>query len=524
MVYRVREGEEHLFADAGRTIVGHNLKPAARALFEAGHGIRGKLFDIMVASYLLNSSTRAHDLPSIALRELGKEIPVDATQTSLFGALDDARAAELFDIRDIYERFVAALSTDQELGLFEKVEMKLIPVLARMEMHGVAIDTDMLAVLSKEVVRDIDRITKKIWKEAGMEFNVSSSVQLRRVLFEKMQLPLFGIKKGKTGLSTAASELEKLRGLHPIIELIESHREFTKLQNTYIDVLPTLVNPDTGRVHTTFNQAVTTTGRLSSSDPNLQNIPIRTELGRKIRDAFVASPGSVLVAADYSQIELRIVASLAEDKTMIKIFEEGKDIHAATAAVVNRVPLEKVTKEMRSAAKEVNFGVLYGMGAYGLSSRTGMSQAEAEEFIRKYFEQFAGVKAYIDQTLKFVREAGYVETLFGRRRYIPELKASNFQVRSAGERMAVNMPIQGTAADLMKMAMISIDEKIHDTWNTIQDVKMILQVHDELVFEVKKGLEDEVAKTVKKEMEEVAKLRVPIEAHVSIGDRWGELK
>lgn len=518
-VYRVREGLEHLFADADRTVVGHDVKPLVRALFQNGHKSLAKLFDIMIASYLLNSSTRAHDLASIALRELGKELPADAAQTSLFGRSAESQAAELFDIQAIYERFVAALKDGEELGLFEEMEMKLIPVLARMEMHGVAIDHEMLKELSAEVARDISRITKKIWKEAGMEFNVASSVQLREVLFQKMQLPLQGIKKGKTGFSTAASELEKLRGLHPVIEMIEEHRELAKLQNTYIDVLPTLVNEKTGRVHTTFNQAVAATGRLSSSDPNLQNIPIRTDLGRRIRDAFVAAPGSVLLAADYSQIELRIVASLAEDETMMRIFDENKDIHAATAAVVNRVPLEKVTKEMRSAAKEVNFGVLYGMGAYGLASRTGISQAEAEDFIQKYFEQFAGVKAYIDRTVKFARKEGYVETLFGRRRYIPELKASNFQVRAAGERMAVNMPIQGTAADLMKMAMIKIDESIKNT-----DVKMMLQVHDELVFEIKKGLEEEVAILVKREMETVAKLRVPIVAHVAIGERWGQLK
>jgi DNA polymerase-1 len=342
-----------------------------------------------------------------------------------------------------------------------------------------------------------------------------------------MQIPTEGIKKGKTGYSTAASELEKLREGNPIIEFVEEHRELAKLQNTYVDVLPTLINKKTGRIHTSFNQAVASTGRLSSSDPNLQNIPIRTELGKEIRKAFIAEEGNVLISADYSQIELRIVASLAKDEKMIEIFAQGEDIHRATAAAINGVPLDKVTKEMRSAAKEVNFGVLYGMGAYGLSWRTGISQAEAREFIQKYFEQFSGVKKYLDQTLVFAKENGYVETLFGRRRYIPELLADNYQLRNAGERMAINMPIQGTAADLMKMAMVSVYAEIKNLKSKIQnhdDVRMILQVHDELVLEVKKGLEEEVGEMVKETMEQVAQPRVPVEVHVAVGTRWGELK
>ena len=288
--------------------------------------------------------------------------------------------------------------------------------------------------------------------------------------------------------------------------------------------LPKLIDKKTGRIHTNFNQAVTTTGRLSSSDPNLQNIPIRTELGKEIRNAFIAEKGHVLIAADYSQIELRIVASLAKDKKMIEIFEAGEDIHRATAAAINGVPLEKVTKQMRYAAKEVNFGVLYGMGAYGLAWRAKIPQWQAKEFIDKYFEQFAGVKKYVDETIASAREEGYVETLFGRRRYIPELKSGNYQLRAAGERMAINMPIQGTAADLMKMAMIRVHDNIKASKHTNKDVRMILQVHDEIVLEVKKGLEKEIANMVVKEMENVATLNVPIEVHVDTGKRWGELK
>jgi DNA polymerase-1 len=338
-----------------------------------------------------------------------------------------------------------------------------------------------------------------------------------------MGLRIPGIKKGKTGYSTAASELEKLRGTSPIIEYIEDYRELTKLQNTYLDVLPTLVNPKTHRLHTNYNQAVAATGRLSSVDPNLQNIPIRTEFGRKIRDAFVAEPGNTLIVADYSQFELRIVASLADDKKLIDIFNHGDDVHKATAAIVNAVPLNEVTSEMRRAAKEVNFGVLYGMGVYGLSSRTGLSAAEAKDFIEKYFRQFAGVKKYIDETIAFAKKEGYVETMFGRRRYIPEIQSENFQLRAAGERMAVNMPVQGSQADLIKMAMITLDEYINKNYPD-GVVKMLLQVHDELVFEVKKELADQLVPIIKNKMSSVTTLKVPIEVSLGVGSNWGEAK
>ena len=525
-----------IFTNKQKTLIGHDLKQLVKALLTQGVETRAQLFDVMIASYVVNSSTRAHDLKSIVIRELGKDLPAGSDQSSLFGVNPEVVAEELQFVEELHSRYLEALTGRNDLGLFEKIEMKLIPVLAQMELYGVAVDTKLLGTLSKEVAKDIDQITKKIWREAGVEFNVASSVQLRDILFDTMKLPMHGIKKGKTGFSTAASELEKLRGLHPIIAMIEEHRELAKLQNTYIDALPTYINKKTGRIHTTFNQTVAATGRLSSLDPNLQNIPIRTELGKKIRDAFIADAGNVLIAADYSQIELRIVASLANDEKMIEIFNKGEDIHAATAAAINNVPLEKVTKQMRYAAKEVNFGVLYGMGVYGLSSRTGISQAEAKDFITKYFSEFAGVKKYVDQTIVFAKKEGYIETLFGRRRYIPELKSDNFQLRSAGERMAVNMPIQGTAADLIKLAMIAVHDRLQSSparmtqsdgvfsRQQLSEVRMILQVHDELVFEVKKGLEDKVSDLVKTAMEGVAKLRVPIEVHVNIGKRWGELK
>jgi len=362
-----------------------------------------------------------------------------------------------------------------------------------------------------------------------MEFNILSPIQLREVLFDKLGISVEGIKKGKTGLSTSAEELGKLRGQHPIIDAISNYRELTKLQNTYVDVLPTLINKHTGRIHTHFNQTVTATGRLSSSDPNLQNIPIRSELGRKIREAFVSEKGNLLISADYSQIELRIVASLAEDKKMIEIFKKNEDIHRATAAAIHGVSLDEVTKEMRYSAKEVNFGVLYGMGSYGLSWRAGISQAKAKDFINKYFKTFSGVREYIARTLEFTKKEGYCETLFGRRRYLPELKSVNFQLRSAAERMAINHPIQGTAADLIKMAMIEVRKKlpsfpVQGGLKMVGAAKMLLQVHDELVFEVPKDDAEKVAEIVRKAMENVVILRVPIKVGISIGRSWGEMK
>lgn len=513
-----------IFVAKEKTVVGHDIKSLLKVLQLAEVEVSCHLFDVMIASYVLNSSTRAHDMVSIVLRELGEEL-VTPPKENLFGVDPAAYTKEAGYYLELHHIYTKELEKDANLELFEKIEMELIPVLAHMELAGVFVDQKLLSQLSSEVAESLRLVIEKIWEHAGHEFNVASPVQLRDVLFEEMGLVVDGIKKGKTGYSTAASELEKLHGVHPIIECIEEHRELAKLQNTYIDVLPTLIHPRTHRIHGSFNQAVAATGRLSGSDPNLQNIPIRTELGRKIRDAFMAEEGNVLIAADYSQIELRIVASLANDEKMIEIFKRGEDIHQATAAAINNVSLADVTKDMRRAAKEVNFGVLYGMGAYGLASRTGISNFEAKEFIQKYFEEFAGVKKYMDETLRVARETGYVETLFGRKRYIPDLNASNFQLRSGAERMAVNMPIQGTAADLMKMAMIAVYENMSALkLSNPSDVRMILQVHDEIVLEVRAGLEDEVSEMVKETMEGVAQLRVPVEVGVGVGTRWGEIK
>ncbi|MEK7131614.1 MAG: DNA polymerase I, partial [Patescibacteria group bacterium] len=512
-----------LFKDNSLELVGHDLKELVKALkYNYEVEVENDLFDVMVASYLLSPGNRAHDITSILLKVLGKVLPQTTAQTNLFGIDKKSLAEELFLINQTKNKLKVDLEKADNFGLFKKVEMQLIYVLAEMELNGIAVDSAMLKKLSVEAAANLEKLTKKIYNLAGMEFNIASPLQLREVLFDKLGLAVAGIKKGKTGLSTSAEELEKLHGLHPIIEEISNYRELTKLQNTYIDVLPGLVNKKTNRIHSHFNQTVAATGRLSSSDPNMQNIPIRSELGREIRKAFISEPGNVLISADYSQIELRIVASLAQDKRMIEIFNNDEDIHKATAAAINNVPLIEVTKEMRYAAKEVNFGVLYGMGPYGLSWRAGISQIEAKDFIRKYFEAFSGVREYIDRTLEFTKKEGYCETLFGRRRYLPELNAGNFQLRAAAERMAINHPIQGTAADLMKMAMIKVSEEIKKLKN--KEIKLILQVHDELVLEVKKELAEEVAKLVQNIMENVVKLRVPVRVGISVNRSWGEMK
>lgn len=508
-----------------KTIVGHDLKQLFLRVLPLYKGEQegvpcANLFDIMVASYLLDPGTRAHDIATILLKSIGMQVDIGKRE-GLFGVDYEQAARELTLLASLHEEFKSKLEEAHLTALFNDIEMPLIPVLARMERHGVKIDTKTLAQLSERITDRVEKLTTRIHTLAGKEFNIASPQQVGEVLYEKLRLPTFGVKKGKTGLSTAAAELEKLRHLHPIIPLVEEYREIVKLQNTYVDALPALINPNTGRVHTSFNQTVAATGRLSSSDPNLQNIPIRTELGREIREAFIAEPGNTLISADYSQIELRVVAALSKDKKMMAIFERGEDIHTATAAAINGVPLRDVTKDMRRAAKEVNFGIIYGMGAFGLAARTGISQAEAKDFIDRYFATFSGMKKYLEETVAFGKKHGYVETLFGRRRYVPELKAENVQLRNAGERMAVNHPVQGTAADIIKKAMIAVDEKIRQSWG--DDIKMILQVHDELVFEVPESRAKELAPQIQEIMKTIVHLDVPLEVTVGTGNRWGSL-
>lgn len=424
---------------------------------------------------------------------------------------------EVFGDWNILEKGLA----DKKLTkIFTDIERPLMQVLAEMTKLGVKLDLPALKVLDKKLTTQIAKITKEIHKQADGEFNISSPKQLGDVLFNKLQIPTTEIRKrGKTGaLSTAAEVLEKLRDQHPIIELIFEYRELTKLKSTYVDALPDMVTSD-GRIHTTYSQTTAATGRLSSNNPNLQNIPIRTELGREVRQAFIADAGYKLLSVDYSQIELRIAASLSNDPEMIKIFKSGKDFHTATAARIFNCMESAVTPEQRRDAKTINFSVLYGVSAFGLSSRSSMGHAEARDFIRRYYEVFAGLKKYIDKQIELVHDKGFTTNLIGRIRYYPDINASNFAVRAAAERQAVNAPIQSLQADIIKMAMIEIAKNI-----TNNDCKMLLQVHDELVFEVKEGEVKNYAAKIKGIMESTFKLRVPIVADAKVGDNWNEMK
>jgi len=392
-----------------------------------------------------------------------------------------------------------------------------------MEIEGVRLDVKYLAELAVSTHKKINKLEKKIHELAGTDFNIKSTQQLAEVLFEKLEIPTLGIGKTKTGISTGADELEKLKDQHPIIKLIMEYREFTKLASTYIDSLPKQVNKKTGRLHTSFNQTIAATGRLSSIEPNLQNIPVRTEFGREIRSAFIADRGYKLVSLDYSQIELRLAAHFSADKKMIETFKKGEDIHRATAAAINEVALDAVTPQMRREAKATNFGILYGQGPHGLSATADIPYMKAKEFIDHYFEVYKGVKKYIEETIEEAKQKGFVETLYGRRRYLPEINSSVMQIRKAAERMAVNTPLQGTAADLIKVAMIEIAKVIKDKYNK-DEVRMILQVHDELLFEIKDGLADKAAREFKAIMEGGLKLKVPIIVDIKTGKNWGEME
>ncbi len=510
--------------------IGHNMKYDLAVLANECVVAIGPFFDTMVASYVLHTQSRGHDLNTLALTECGHEMisiekllgPKGKKQLTMDQVSVHTVAVYACEDADytwrLYERFTKQLETQHMRELFEKIEMPLVSVLEAMEREGIAVDADFLQRMKVQLEKEIVKIKKKIFALSGSEFNIASPLQLKKVLFEDLGIPTAGLKKTKTGISTAAKELEKMRNLHPIISLISDFRELTKLVSTYIDALPKLIHKKTGRVHTSFNQAVTTTGRLSSSDPNLQNIPIRTSIGREIRKAFIAKKGWRLMAADYSQIELRIVASLANDKKMLQSFKKGEDIHTRTAAEIAECELTEVTPEMRRAAKTINFGVLYGMGAYGLAASAGITQKEAKEFIEKYFSLYKGVASYLEKTKTFVHKHKYVKTLFGRIRHFPDIDSGLPQVRAQAERMAVNMPIQGTAADIMKLAMIEVYGKLDRRY-----ARLLLQVHDEVVVEVQKGKEEKVGSLLKETMEHIHTLKTPLKVKVIAGKNWGEM-
>jgi DNA polymerase-1 len=442
----------------------------------------------------------------------------DRSLAGLIGGELATPIEEVAAMRQIYGWQVAAFKDKPKVeDIAKRFDFPLIYHLFKMEHQGIILDTKILKKMSKELGDKHAELEQQMYKIAGIEFNIGSPAQLSDVLFEKLQLPTTGIKKGKTGYSTGQKELDKLRGLNPIIELIEQTRELSKLKNTYVDTLPEQVDKES-RLHTTFNQDVAPTGRLSSVNPNLQNIPVRSEAGKKIREAFVPAKGNVFVSADYSQFELRLAAVLANDKEMIEDFNGDLDIHTKTASDVYGIPLNEVTKNQRRDAKVINFGVLYGMSPHGLSAATGMDFVAAKKFIDQYFELRKPIRKFIDDTLKQASEEGYVETFHGRRRPTPDVNSSNFMVREAGKRAAANMPIQGTEADLMKLAMIKVDEKLDGLG------VQVLQIHDSILVECPEKNAEKVGKILKDTMESIApELKIKLKVDVSVGKNWGEV-
>ncbi len=504
----------------------HDAKEVINRLLDHGIGPVSLDFDTMIAAYLLGE--KALDLKTLAMARLGLELTPSAELTApkrgLAVAGDPSQLAgaastEAMAIARLQPLLKEAMAGQGLLKLFSEVEMPLVPVLARMERNGVALDIHHFRAMSQSLGRQLLELERQIYDFAGHAFNINSPQQLGTVLFSELKLP--GGRKTKTGYSTEASVLEGLAGSVPIVKLVLEYRQLAKLKSTYIDALPALVDQRTGRVHTSFNQTVAATGRLSSSDPNLQNIPIRGELGVQVRRAFIAAPECLLVSADYSQIELRVLAHLSEDSGLLTSFQEDKDIHAATAAEVFGVSLGEVSPDMRRIAKVVNFGVAYGMSDYGLEQATELSRDQASKFIASYFQRYPRVKDYIESTKRLARERGYVETLLGRRRYIPEMHSPNRQLREAAERMAINMPVQGTAADIIKVAMVDLQRAMDRDGMMC---RMILQVHDELLLEVPQGEVEQARGLVEEKMSQAVALSVPLKVDVKVGWNWAEMK
>ncbi len=508
--------------------VGHNIKYDMEVVRQSGIDMQGVVFDSMIASYLLNPAGRQHNLDSLSIQELHHTpIPI----TDLIGSgknqkkmsevplLEIARyAAEDAELTyKLYQIFEPKLAQEKLQKPFSEIEIPLINVLVDVELAGVAVDLQVLEDLQVKVAKRLKALEKAIWKAAGQEFNINSPIQLRAILFDTLKLPTVGIARTQSGFSTAASELEKLHGQHEIIAFLEEYRELAKLQGTYIETLPKMVDVQTGRIYASFNQTIAATGRLSGDKPNLQNIPVRTQLGQEIRSAFVAEKGNVLVKADYSQIELRLAAHLSQDEKMISVFKAGEDIHTATAAWVYGIEVGAVTSSQRREAKTLNFGVLYGMGPHAFAREAGISIEEARSFIGRYRDQYPGIVRLSEALMLQVKTQGYVETLFGRRRYIPEIQSNNPAIKAQAERIAFNFPLQGTAADILKKAMIELQAVIKKDFPS---TRMILTVHDELVCEVSKKEVEAFASAMKKVMEGVYELDVPLIAEVAVGPNW----
>ena len=508
------------FERADRPLIGHDLKQLLTLLARYGRELRGPAFDTLVASYMLNPALRAQTLDDLAANRYGAELPprvanpVDEPELEAAARRAAAEALTALLAKPDLERELAESGL---AALFNEVEMPLVPVLVRMELAGVLIDRDVLAAMAAEFGEQLASLEDRIFGLVGHPFNIGSPKQLEQILFTELGLP--ATKRTRTGYSTDASVLEELRDKHEVVALILEHRQVSKLKSTYVDALPVLVD-ESGRLHTTYAQAVAATGRLSSADPNLQNIPIRTALGRRIRRAFVAPPHKLLLAADYSQVELRILAHVSGDPGLKAAFAAHEDIHRSTAARVLNIPPEQVSAEQRSMAKMVNFGVAYGMSDFGLADRLHIPREEAHRFIADYFAAYEGIRRYIVEMKILARDQGFVSTLLGRRRYIPELSARNPSLRQAGERMAINMPIQGTAADGIKIAMVRMDAELRQRGMRAQ---MLLQVHDELVFETDEAELPPLASLAREVMEQALPLDVPLTVDLKVGADWEQM-
>ena len=525
---QVINGLKPLLEDTSLAKLAHNGKYDMTILAEHGVEVNNLSFDTMVAAYLLGEKSLG--LKTLAFSKLGIEMtPI----TALIGSGSKQISMSQVEIKqaadyacadaDITGQLAELLSRElHQQGvwqLFSEVEMPLVPVLVTMERNGVALDTELMREMSHRLGEQLLQLETEIYNNVGHQFNINSPQQLSCILFEELKLP--PTRKTKGGYSTGASVLEELRGAHPVIEFILDYRQLAKLKSTYIDTLPNLINPKTGRVHTSFNQTKTATGRLSSSEPNLQNIPVRGKAGRKIRQAFIAPPGSCLLAGDYSQIDLRALAHLSQDSRLLNAFQQDEDIHTATAAQLYGVDASQVTKDMRRLAKTVNFGVIYGMSDYGLEQATGLSREESAQFIASYFDKYPGVKQYLESTKEQAREAGYVQTLLGRKRFIPEINSPNRQVREAAERMAINMPVQGTSADIIKVAMVNLHREMDE--RRLKS-KLLLQVHDELIFEVPQEELETMRQLVPQVMTTALTLSVPLKVDIKTGNNWGGME